>query len=228
VRINKFLAECGVSSRRNAEKLVLSSRVKVNDVITTDLFVRIGAADIVKLDGRTVKPVSDKVYIILNKPRGCVTACSDDRGRKTVLDILGAGVTQRVFPVGRLDWDTEGLLILTNDGEFTRRVTHPSSKVPKTYLAVLDGVCTDDHKKQIENGIMLDGLPRFAKVSVLQDCSGGRAVEITVTEGRNRQVRRMFMAVGLNVLNLKRISIGNLKLGRLKSGEWRFIKKPLL
>jgi len=213
-RINKFLAECGVASRRSAEDLIRAGKVTVNDEVVTDLATQICETDKVVVDGKPVACQTKKVYIALYKPAGVVTTCDDQFGRKTVLDLL-EGVGVRVFPVGRLDYDTEGLLILTNDGEFTKKVTHPSSQIPKTYVVTTSKPAGKSQIEQLRQGAGFNP-PKKLKATNLM-------VEITITEGKNRQVRKMFETVGLRITHLKRISIGSLTLGTLKVGEWRFL-----
>jgi len=211
MRINKYLASCGIASRRGAEELILARRVTLNGKVITELAMQILDGDVVKVDGKVVSPETRKVYVIMNKPRGVVTTCSDDRGRKTVIDLMRQIRNEtneanlgsiRVFPVGRLDYDTEGLLILTNDGDLAREITHPSSEISKVYIATVDTKVTDEHLCDIVSKI------------------GDNTVQVTIHEGKNRQVRKMLAAVGLNVTDLKRVAIGNLTLGKLKPGEF--------
>jgi len=212
MRINKYLAESGIASRRGAEELIRDGSVKVNGKVVTDLATQIAAADRVEVNGRLISCQPQKVYILLNKPAGYVTTCKDPLGRKTVLDLLES-IDARVFPVGRLDFATEGLLILTNDGEFAYKITYPGSSIPKTYAASVDKRITAEQLSKLRAGAGYNP-PENVKVA-------GGAVEITICEGKNRQVRKMLEAVDLTVTYLKRISIGNLTLGTLKTGEWR-------
>ena len=231
MRANKFLATCGLGSRRAVEQYVQDGRVKINGVIVTDLATQISQNDTVELDDTVVLLNEEKVYIALNKPRGCVTTCKDDKGRRTVLDVLGgvdasegkhlhpSGTAQRVFPVGRLDYDTEGLLLLTNDGDFAHYAMHPSSNIQKKYIATVDQEVTQAHIKKLQQ-------EADKAVSL-----GSKIVEITIHEGKNRQVRKMLEGVGLSVMHLKRVSIGHLTLEKLKlkSGEWKVLKeRPVL
>ena len=216
-RINKYLAECGIASRRGAEDLIRAGRVSVNGETVTDLAFKVGLADNVSVNGKSVQCQPQKVYILLNKPKGVVTTCNDQFGRKTVLDLI-EGVDARLFPVGRLDYATEGLLILTNDGEFARKVTHPSSEIPKTYVVKVNRRISDEQINQLRGGAGFN-LPKNLVAS-------GNTATIIITEGRNRQVRKMFEAVGLRVTHLVRTRIGNLGLGDLEPGQWRYIEKP--
>lgn len=231
MRINKYLASAGVASRRKCEEFVTMGAVAVNGVVVRDLATDVLASDKVTVRGKAVTPAVDKVYVIMNKPKDVVCTCSDERGRKTVLDILPHAVKgARLFPVGRLDFTSEGLLILTNDGEFTRSVTHPSSKIEKVYVATLEKKFDRRDAEKLETGVDIDGemtLP--AKVRVIgKDPLRGDIVEIVITQGRNRQVRRMFYAIGYNVHALTRVRIGRLDLGDLKVGECRVLDCPPL
>jgi 23S rRNA pseudouridine2605 synthase len=217
-RINKYLADCGIASRRSAEALIRAGKVIVNDQIVTDLSTQINPTDIVTVDGKQIHCQLEKVYIILNKPRGVVTTCKDQFGRKTVLDVISSETKQpRLFPVGRLDYATEGLLILTNDGEFAKKITHPSSEIPKTYTVTTNKPINQSQLKLLGLGAGFNP-PKHIKTENL-------TTELTITEGRNRQVRKMFEYIGLRVTNLKRIAIGKLTLGNLQPGEWRSITK---
>lgn len=221
MRINKFLAECGVASRRAADKMIMDGEVKINgricslgDEVNLD-------DDNVTVNGKTVSTVKKYDYYILNKPKGYVCTVRDDKGRKTVMDLLPPNV-KRVFPVGRLDYDSEGLLIMTNDGELTYRLTHPKNEIPKTYLVKLEGTITDEALNKVKNGVVIDG-KRTGKcnVKVVEQTRDAVRLHITITEGRNRQVRKMFLAVGKEVKLLKRIKVGELTLRGLDRGEVR-------
>lgn len=221
MRINKFLAEKGIASRRHADEMVEAGRVTVNGKTAT-LGMNVEEEDVVELDGN-VLTVSEKKeeYYLMNKPKGVVCTVSDDRGRKTVMDLLPETVG-RVFPVGRLDYATEGLLILTNDGDLAFRLTHPTSEIPKTYMARIEGTLTEKDLNPIRSGIDLDGvLTKKCKAHIVETNKAYTKVHVTITEGRNRQVRRMFEAIGKNVEFLKRVSIGQLKLTGLDRGQIR-------
>ena len=213
-RINKYLAECGVASRRAVEDLIRAGKITINGKIVTNLSTQITDTDKVAVDGKPVSCQSKKVYIMLNKPAGVVTTCDDQFGRKTVMDLLYE-ITERVYPVGRLDYDTEGLLILTNDGEFAKKVTHPSSEIPKTYDVTTNKTITPQQHMLLRGGA---GFKPPREVRILQNTA-----VITITEGKNRQVRKMFESVGLRITHLKRIAIGSLTLGDLGTGEWRHL-----
>ncbi len=221
MRINKFLAEKGIASRRHADEMISAGRVTINGVVVA-LGASVQEGDEVAVDGRVLE-VSEKKeeYYLMNKPKGVVCTVSDDRGRKTVIDLLPEGVG-RVFPVGRLDYATEGLLILTNDGDLAYRLTHPMTEIPKTYMAKIEGTLTEKDLNPIRSGVELDGvLTKKCKAHVVETNKAYTKVHITITEGRNRQVRRMFEAIGRNVELLRRVSIGQLKLTGLDRGKIR-------
>ncbi len=221
MRINKFLAENNIASRRHADEMISAGRVKINGEIAK-LGMDVTENDIVSVDDVPVIVEEKKEeYYIMNKPKGVVCTVSDDRGRKTVMDLL-PNTVGRVFPVGRLDYATEGLLILTNDGDLAYRLTHPKAEVPKTYMARIEGTLTEKDLNPIRSGIELDGiLTKKCKAHIVETNKAYTKVHITITEGRNRQVRRMFEAIGRNVEFLKRISVGQLKLSGLDRGEMR-------
>ncbi len=221
MRINKFLAEHGIASRRHADEMITAGRITVNGVIAT-LGVNVEETDEVCVDGTPIATTEkQEEYYIMNKPKGVISTVSDDRGRKTVMDLLPEGVG-RVFPVGRLDYETEGLLILTNDGDLAFRLTHPTSEIPKTYMARIEGTLTEKDLNPIRSGVELDGvLTKKCKAHIVETNKAYTKVHVTITEGKNRQVRRMFEAIGRNVAFLKRVSIGKLKLTGLDRGQVR-------
>ena len=221
MRINKFLAEKGVASRRHADEMIAAGRVQINGVLAT-LGANVEETDEVLVDGVLLSREEKKEeYYIMNKPKGVICTVSDDRGRKTVMDLLPDTVG-RVFPVGRLDYETEGLLILTNDGDLAFRLTHPTSEIPKTYLVRIEGTMTEKDLNPIRSGVELDGVrTKKCKAHIVETDKAYTKVHITITEGRNRQVRRMFEAIGRSVAFLKRVSIGRLKLTGLDRGEVR-------
>jgi len=220
-RVQKIIAERGVCSRRAAEKLIEENRVRVNG-----RRVEIGACcdanDLITIDGKKIAPKKQKnVYIILNKPRGCVTTASDERGRKTVVELL-EGVEERVYPVGRLDMASEGLLLLTNDGELARFLTHPSSGIEKEYHVTVLGDAERALPKLAEGVLLDDGYKTApAKVRIVKKIEDKTIISLIITEGHNRQVRKMCEAIGLTVRRLVRVSEGKLKLGELQPGKWR-------
>lgn len=226
VRLNKFLASCGAASRRGADELISSGRVRVNSIVVTELGKMVETDnDTVTLDGKKVEPVSKMTYIMLYKPKGCITSLRDEKGRKTVYDYLDVEVPHLV-PVGRLDYDTEGLLLLTNDGELVNRLAHPSGEVPKSYLVRAEGEFPEHILAKLRKGVEIDGVKtKRSKVKLLEQGEKEAKLLVTITEGRNRQVRRMFEAVERNVVFLKRVAIGDLRLGGLARGAWRYLRE---
>lgn len=221
MRINKFLADKGIASRRHADEMIAAGRVTINGIVAT-LGANVEEGDEVAVDGVVLDSAEKKTeYYMMNKPKGVVCTVSDDRGRKTVMDLLPEGVG-RIFPVGRLDYETEGLLILTNDGDLSYRLTHPMTEIPKTYLAKIEGTLTEKDLNPIRSGVELDGvLTKKCKAHIVETNKAYTKVEITITEGKNRQIRRMFESIGKNVMLLRRISIGQLKLRGLDRGQIR-------
>lgn len=224
-RLQKVMAEFGVASRRKCEELILQGKVKVNLKIVNELGAKVDKQkDVIEVEGKVLSSQAKKVYIMLNKPVGYITSAKDQFNRPTVLD-LTATVKERVFPVGRLDYDTEGLLILTNDGDLTYRITHPSHNIDKTYRALVVGRVEQKDIKKFDEGLIIDDYKTSsAKLEILDFKNGTSLVNITIHEGRNRQVRKMCDAINHKVIKLKRISIGNLKLGDLKTGQWRYLR----
>jgi len=223
-RLQKIISAAGVASRRAAEELIASGRVRVNGQVVTELGSKADASkDHIKVDGKLINPKQPMTYIMLNKPAGYVTTMSDPEGRPTVQDLM-KGVKVRVYPVGRLDYNTEGMLIMTNDGDFAHVVTHPKHELPKTYLAKIKGVLDDKAIESLETGVYLDdGKTAPAKVKKVRKEEANSWVEITIHEGRKRQVRRMFDRVGRSVIKLKRTKTGNLMLGDLPEGSFRHL-----
>ncbi len=222
MRLQKFLAVCGVASRRKAEEIIASGRVSVNGKTITEMgFVVDEEKDSVMLDGAKVRPEERKRYIILNKPKGYITSMADQFDRPDITTLISE-VKERVYPIGRLDYDTEGLLILTNDGEFANSLAHPKKNIDKVYIAKIKGVFNEEIADKLRSGVMVDGkMTSPAKVTVFS-CEGNVSeVRVAIHEGRNRQVRKMFEAVSCRVVDLKRTAIGNFMLGNLPKGAWR-------
>ena len=222
MRLQKYLASCGIASRRNAEKIISEGRISVNGIVVTELGTRVDEqTDVVSMDGRTVYPEKEKHYIAYNKPVGEVTTSRDPEGRKTVLDRF-ADYPVRLFPVGRLDYDSEGLLLLTNDGDLMNRLLHPSYEIPKSYLTRVSNHVSDESIRSLRKGIMIDGrLTSPANVRLIRHDAFSTELLITIHEGRNRQVRKMIAAIGHQVVRLKRVRFGPVQLGDLPSGMWR-------
>lgn len=222
VRLQSFLARAGIASRRAAEDFICAGRVAVNGEVAT-LGQRVGAKDVVTLDGRVVQAGQENIYLMLNKPTGFVTTAKDPQGRPTVLDLV-RDVGRRVFPVGRLDLNTEGLLLLTTDGTLAHRLTHPRFGVPKTYVAQVRGALLPENTARLRRGVQLeDGFVRPEDVKVLDQEPACTRVSLTLREGKKREVRRLLAAVGAEVLALKRQSFGPLTLQGLESGRWRHL-----
>ena len=218
-RLQKLIARAGICSRREAEKIISAGRVTVDGKIITELGAKADPSkNKIRVDGKPLKICAEKIYLLLNKPRGYVSTVKDERGRKTVLELLGENFSERVYPVGRLDLNSEGLLILTNDGDLTNALIHPRYEVSKTYRATITGDITEDKLDRLRAGIELeDGLTAPAEVYLL----GDNLVEVTIHEGRNRQVRRMFAAIGCDVKRLKRVKFAGLTIDGLKVGQYR-------
>lgn len=225
MRINKYISMCGVCSRRKSEELVLQGRIKVNGKIIDNLATDINEDnDAVTLDNKKIALTTRKIYIMLHKPKGCITALQDDKNRKTVMDYLDDFKDKRIFPVGRLDYDTEGLLLFTNDGEFSNKLTQPQNEIPKTYVAKTDSFLTTNDLGILRGGMVIDGIKLHkSKVKILENDESGARVEITIFEGKNRQIRKMFEAVGKEVIFLRRVAIGDLRLGGLSRCAYRYL-----
>ncbi len=221
MRLHKYLASCGVASRRAAEKLIAEGRVRVNDIAITHMGFTVEAGDTVTLDGQIVIPEAEKHYLMYHKPAGEVTTVTDPEGRPTVLDKF-RDYPVRLFPVGRLDYDSEGLILLTNDGELAEHMLHPSREVEKVYLARVSNQVSLESARRMEHGVMVDGRPTSpAKARILSVKPLYTDMMITIHEGRNRQVRKMVEAIGHEVVQLRRVRFGPLKLNDLPRGMWR-------
>jgi len=222
-RLQKILSEMGVASRRKAEDIIKEGRVKVNGRIATIGMKADPDRDHIKLDGKLLTKQERRVYLMFNKPRQVVTSLDDPQGRPTVKDFL-KGIKYRVFPVGRLDFDSEGMLLMTNDGDFAHAVLHPSKKVSKTYLVKVKGVLTDEETGKLREGVRLkDRLTAPAMVKRMRKTEQNSWLEITIHEGRKRQIRRMLEILGHPVLKLKRIKINGIALGGLETGKFRYL-----
>jgi 23S rRNA pseudouridine2605 synthase len=221
MRLNKYIARAGLCGRRGADELTRNGNVKINGTTVRTLGVDVGEGDVVEVNGRAISPPGKFVYILLNKPKGFITTARDDRGRPTVMAFV-SGVDERLFPVGRLDADTTGLLIMTNDGDFAHAVAHPGREVGKTYRARVEGIVSDERLARLRRGVEIDGRATApADVTLVRQSKSGAVVELRIREGRNRQVRKMFAAVGNKVIDLQRTAIGDVRLGGLKPGHWR-------
>lgn len=216
-----------MASRRNADKLIAEGRVRVNGKTVTELGKSINEVnDTVMVDDKIVKPASDYSYVMFYKPKGCITSVNDEKGRKTIYDYLSELKIPHLVPVGRLDYDTEGMLLLTNDGDLAHKLTHPSFEVPKTYLVKVKGEMPEHKLAQLRKGVVVDGeLTKKCKVKLLEYKDGESKLQITITEGKNRQVRKMFEAVEREVIFLKRIAVGELRLGGLSRGGYRYLSE---
>lgn len=225
-RLQKILARAGAGSRRTAEQYISEGRVSIDGKVVTDMGIKVDPADHeIRLNGKPIHSSEEKIYILLNKPKGYVTTLSDPQGRPIVTSLL-SGISQRVFPVGRLDLDTEGALLLTNDGELAQHILHPSFEIKKTYVAKVVGCPSGEARERLAKGIVLEGRRTSpAQLKVLRETPGFSDIEITIHEGRKRQVRKMFAAIGHPVLALKRTAYGRLKLGSLALGKFRIIGK---
>ncbi len=223
-RLHKFMARHGVASRRACEEIIASGRVRVNGKTVTAPGTSVEPGrDKVEVDGRVLGRPEKPVYIMLYKPRGYLSTVSDPRGRKKVTDLV-RDVEERLFPVGRLDYDSEGLLILTNDGDLAYLLTHPAHNIPKTYLVRVRGIPETSDLKRLSEGIMLsDGITAPARINPIGERNGNALLEVTIRQGRNRQIRRMFEKIGHRVIRLKRVRIGPLALGELKAGQYRHL-----
>ncbi|WP_066648148.1 pseudouridine synthase [Christensenella timonensis] len=227
MRLQKFLAEAGIASRRKAEEYIAAGRVEVNGITVREMgFIVNPDKDQVKYMNKPVRLSSNKVYIMLNKPAGCVSTCKDESGRPTVMQYV-KDIKERLYPVGRLDFTTEGLLILTNDGEMANRLTHPKHNMQKKYLAVVDGEVTEEDTERLAKGVVLDDGYKTAPAvfKILSSSPARSEVLCVIGEGKNRQIRRMFAAIEKNVCYLKRVGIGDIGLGNLKKGKYRHLKQ---
>ena len=221
MRINKYIAQAGIASRRKADQLIESGNVKINGAVMREPGYDVKEGDKVVVNGRLIEKKQKLIYVLVNKPMGMVTTASDDKDRATVMDIVN-DIDERLFPVGRPDYNTTGALIMTNDGDLTYRVTHPKHELGKTYRVLVKGVLSDERARKLRNGVDIGGyVTGKAKVKIIKGGAGSTVVEITIHEGKNRQVRKMFAAVGNPVQELERIAIGEIRLGHLRPGHYR-------
>lgn len=220
-RLQKYMSSCGVASRRKCEEIILAGKVKVNGILVNEVGVKVNPLkDIVEYDGQIIRKEENKVYIMLNKPEGYISSVKDEKGRATILDIVK--VKERIYPIGRLDYDSSGLLLLTNDGEIYNKIIHPRVEIMKRYIAVVKGEITEKDIKKFEIGIDIGGyITAPAELKVISFDKDVSTIEIGIHEGKNRQIRKMCAALNHEVLSLKRIAIGEIKLGYLKRGEYR-------
>ena len=223
-RLQKIISKAGAASRREAERLILAGRVTLNGRVVTELGTQAdGEQDVIAIDGASISAPKQKLYFLLNKPKRCISAVKDDRGRRTVIDLLPE-VEEYIYPVGRLDYDTEGLLLLTNDGDLMNGLLHPRYEIEKTYIAKAQGVVTGEDIKKLCRGIMLeDGMTAPARAKLLERADNGSwcRVQLTIHEGRNRQVRRMLQSIGHRVQELKRVAFAGLTLEGVPRGGYR-------
>jgi 23S rRNA pseudouridine2605 synthase len=221
MRLNKYIAQSGVASRRKADQLTINGAVRINGKVMKEPGYDVQPEDTVEINGLVLRPATKKIYIVLNKPKGYITTVSDEQDRPTVMDLV-TDITERIFPVGRLDYNTTGLLILTNDGELSQKLTHPEHQVTKTYHARITGVLSSERMSKLRNGVDIGGfVTSKARVEILKQAEKSTIVEIEISEGKNRQVRKMFTAVGCKVQELERVSMGEIRLGRLLEGHYR-------
>ena len=225
MRINKYLASTGLASRRKCEEYVLAKRVNVNGKVVTDLAFDVSEKDVVKVDGKVVTLPEDFTYLMMHKPKGYLTTVTDDRDRKTVMDLLPSEF-KSLMPVGRLDFNSEGLLLFTNDGYVAQKIMRPSRKVVKTYSVKVEGEVTEEDASKMMKGVELIDGTKFKEcvVKILEIKERKTKLEVQITEGKNREIRKIFDKFGYNVIFLKRVSIGEIKLGGLTRGTCRLLK----
>lgn len=224
MRLQKYMARCGVASRRKCEEMIKKGLVVVNGELVRDMGVKIDPnRDIVYVEGKRIGMEENHVYIMLNKPRGYITTVKDQYNRPTVMDLI-RGIPERIYPVGRLDYESEGLLLLTNDGKMAFYLTHPRYQIDKEYIVRVEGFPKTEDIDKLRRGIDIGGFVTSpAQVDVISRTKRTTLLKIIIREGKNRQVRRMFDAIGHTVVYLKRVRIGNIKLGNLEAGKWRYL-----
>lgn len=222
-RLHKYMASCGIASRRKCEEIILQGRVKVNGKVITEVGLKIDTLiDKIECDGKQIVPEDKKVYIALNKPEGFVCTVKDEKNRKTIMDLVN--VDERIYPIGRLDFDSSGLLLMTNDGDIYNKIIHPSKQINKTYIAVIKGIIDASDIAHFNNGIDIGGyITAPARINVMKIDDKSSNVQIVIHEGKNRQIRKMCEKLGHPVIKLRRISIGNIKLDGIEMGKWRYL-----
>lgn len=221
-RLQKVIADAGITSRRKAEELILAGKVRVNGEVVKTLGVKVSGSDLIEVNGALIERDTAKKYYLLNKPRGVISSVSDDKKRPTVVDYIDTDV--RIYPVGRLDYDTTGLILLTNDGELANLLMHPTNKIPKTYIAKIEGILNKDDIDRLKNGIMIDGRKTVIQDFKIRDKDFEKKtslVEVTIVEGRNHIIKKLFDAIHHPVIRLSRIKIAFLSIDKMKSGEYR-------
>lgn len=224
MRLQKYMAQCGVASRRKSEEMIADGLVSVNERIVNRQGINIDPnKDIIRVNNKIIRLEEKKVYIMLNKPLGYVTTTNDEKGRKIITDLI-EDVEERIYPVGRLDMDTSGLILLTNDGKVTNKITHPRNEVTKKYIAIVEGTPNKLELTKFRKGLMIDGKKTApATIKIVKNYETESILEIEINEGRNRQVRKMCEAINHPIKKLKRVSIGEIDIGGLQFGEWRYL-----
>lgn len=223
MRINKFIASLGVCSRRKADELILKGKVKLNGNIVSSMGIDVSETDKIEVDGKILNQTENLVYFMLNKPKSVICSSSDEKSRKTVLDIVKS--QERIYPVGRLDYESEGLILLTNDGDLAYKLTHPKMQIPKTYIVKIKGDIKESELAVLRNGVKIGEVKyNKCKIKVISSEKNSTKLEIILTEGKNREIRKMLDFIGKEVLLLKRVKIADLKLGSLNRGEYRPLK----
>ena len=225
IRLQKYLAEAGVASRRKCEELIAMGRIEVNGQMVTVPGTKITGKEVITVDGREIIQEQKKVYILLNKPVGYISTSKDQFSRKTVLDLVET-VKERIYPVGRLDYDTSGLIILTNDGELANKLTHPKHEMQKVYRVMIDGNLNEEEMNSIKTGVIIEDYTTApADIRIIETNKKDSIVELTIHEGKNRQIRKMFETLEHIVLRLKRVAIGPIAIDGLEEGKWRYLSK---
>lgn len=221
MRLNKYIAMAGAASRRKADELTLEGKIKINGVVMKEPGYQVQTGDVVEVNGRTIEPAKKPVYLMLNKPKGFITTASDEKDRPTVMQLV-SDIPERIFPIGRLDYNTSGMILMTNDGDLAYHLTHPKHEVLKTYRARVAGTLSPERVARLRKGVDIGGFVTSpAIVTVIKQLERSAIVEVKIHEGKNRQIRKMFAAVGNKVIDLERIAIGQIPLGHLMIGHYR-------